>query len=60
MLLSDRILVMSPRPGRIVADIEVDLARPRPRGIETSADFARLVTRVRHELAAHWDEWDQQ
>ena len=60
VLLSDRILVMSPRPGRIVADIEVDLGRPRPRGIETSADFARLVTRVRHELAAHWDEWDQQ
>jgi NitT/TauT family transport system ATP-binding protein len=59
VLLSDRILVMSPRPGRIVADIEVDLARPRPRGIETSAQFARLVARVRHELAAHWDEWEQ-
>jgi NitT/TauT family transport system ATP-binding protein len=59
VLLSDRILVMSPRPGRIVADIEVDLARPRPRGIETSAEFVRLVTRVRHELAAHWDEWEQ-
>jgi NitT/TauT family transport system ATP-binding protein len=59
VLLSDRILVMSPRPGRIVADIEVDLPRPRRPGIETSPDFARLVTRVRRELAAHWDGWDQ-
>jgi NitT/TauT family transport system ATP-binding protein len=59
VLLSDRILVMSPRPGRIVADIEVDLPRPRKAGIETTADFTKLVTRVRQELAAHWDEWDQ-
>ena len=59
VLLSDRILVMSPRPGRIVADIEVDLPRPRAPGIETSAGFVRLVTRVRHELAAHAADWDQ-
>jgi NitT/TauT family transport system ATP-binding protein len=59
VLLSDRILIMSPRPGRIVADIEVDLPRPRPPGIETTPGYIRLVARVRHELAAHWDEWDQ-
>jgi NitT/TauT family transport system ATP-binding protein len=59
VLLSDRILVMSPRPGRVVADIAVDLPRPRPPGTETSSDFVRLVTRVRQELAAHWDERDQ-
>ena len=59
VLLSDRILVMSPRPGRIVADIEVDLPRPREPGIETSPEFISLVARVRHELAAHWDEWDK-
>jgi NitT/TauT family transport system ATP-binding protein len=59
VLLSDRVLVMSPRPGRIVADIEVDLPRPRPAGIATSAEFAAVVTRVRQELAAHWDEWNR-
>ena len=29
LLLADRILVFTPRPGRIAADIKVDLPRPR-------------------------------
>lgn len=42
ILLSDRVLVMSRRPGRIRADFEVPLARPRSAEQLTSADFNRL------------------
>jgi NitT/TauT family transport system ATP-binding protein len=42
ILLSDRVLVMSRRPGRIRADFEVSLPRPRSAEQLTSADFNRL------------------
>jgi NitT/TauT family transport system ATP-binding protein len=52
--LSDRVLVMSPRPGRIVAEIEIDLARPRtPDMIGTSA-FTDNVRRIRDAMGEHW------
>jgi NitT/TauT family transport system ATP-binding protein len=31
LILADRILVMAPRPGRIVLERRIDLARPRRR-----------------------------
>lgn len=34
VLLSDRVLVMTPRPGTIDTIIDVDLPRPRQRGAE--------------------------
>jgi ABC-type nitrate/sulfonate/bicarbonate transport system ATPase subunit len=41
--LADRVAVMSARPGRIVAEIEVPIARPRSRRETiTSPDFAAL------------------
>jgi NitT/TauT family transport system ATP-binding protein len=42
ILLSDRVLVMSRRPGRIRADFEVPLARPRTADQLTSTEFNRL------------------
>jgi len=58
ILLSDRVLVMSRRPGRIRADFEVPLPRPRSAEQLTSADFNRqkkfCLDLLREE--AHLDE----
>jgi len=48
--LSTRIVVMSPRPGRIAEIIDVNL--PQPRGLETRdmEEYFHLTSRVRHAL----------
>lgn len=46
VLLADRVLVMSPRPGRIIADLTVDLDRPRSMEHLRSARFTELVARI--------------
>jgi NitT/TauT family transport system ATP-binding protein len=50
VFLSGRVMVMSPRPGRIAGSIEVDL--PYPRTVETreTPRFFELVTQVRELL----------
>ena len=50
VLLSDRVLVMSGSPGRIVEEIAIDLGRPRVEAIEATPRFAALVDRVRAAL----------
>jgi NitT/TauT family transport system ATP-binding protein len=50
IFLSDRAVVMSPRPGRIEAIIDVDLARPRETETRDTDRFVELVAAVRHRL----------
>jgi len=42
LFLADRILVMSPRPGRIIDEIRLDFDRPRHPDLMTSPHFTRL------------------
>jgi NitT/TauT family transport system ATP-binding protein len=46
VFLSSRLLVMSPRPGRIVADMPIDLPYPRDPAIRTSLEFNMIASRV--------------
>lgn len=46
LILADRVLVMAGPPGHIVAEVAVDLARPRPDGIVTTGPFVALKRRL--------------
>lgn len=44
--LSDRVLVMSTAPGRIVDELTIDLPRPRPAHLGEYPDFSRYADRI--------------
>jgi NitT/TauT family transport system ATP-binding protein len=50
VLLSDRIVVMTPRPGTTTASIPVPLPRPRSWDMLQLPEFQRVVAEVRHRL----------
>ncbi len=54
VVLSDRIVVLGARPGRIVEIIDVDLPRPRHHEVEDSDAYHHLVARVRAALQHGW------
>jgi NitT/TauT family transport system ATP-binding protein len=52
VFLSTRIVVMSPRPGRIIDVIESDLAKDRTLDIRETPEFLKIAHRVRQGLRA--------
>ena len=50
LLLSDRILLLSPRPGQIVKDMPVTFTRPRREELRYTAEFQQLERSLRGSL----------
>ncbi|HEX5950548.1 MAG TPA: ABC transporter ATP-binding protein, partial [Actinomycetota bacterium] len=46
IFVSDRVLVMSPRPGRIAAEVDVPLDRPRHLEMLTAPAFMERKRRI--------------
>ncbi len=47
VFLSDRVLVLSPRPGQIRLDLPVELPRPREEGMRYTPEFGEIARRLR-------------
>jgi len=52
-ILSDRVLVMRPSPGRIAVERTIDLPRPRTPEVEDEAQFHEIVRMLRDDLRQH-------
>jgi len=52
VFLSQRIVVMTPRPGRVFAEIAIDAPYPRDESFRTSAEYAGYCRKVGEVLAA--------
>ena len=54
VMLSDRVLVLAARPGRVTRTVRVDLPRPRDESMEDSPEFLECVRDVREGLREGW------
>jgi NitT/TauT family transport system ATP-binding protein len=52
VFLSDRVVVLTPRPARVTAEVAIDLPRPRTPALLTSVEFMRLKKRSLELLLA--------
>jgi NitT/TauT family transport system ATP-binding protein len=49
--LSSRVVVMKPRPGRIIADVPIDLGYPRVSSLRTAPHYTELCRAISQRLA---------
>jgi NitT/TauT family transport system ATP-binding protein len=53
VFLSDRVLVMSARPGRIIEELRINFPRPRSLDLMSSAEFGSITRHLRSCLGSH-------
>jgi NitT/TauT family transport system ATP-binding protein len=54
VLLSDRVIVMTARPGQVVMDLAIDLARPRSLSTESLPAFSAYVQTIRDVISGKY------
>src|SRR5215471_3511205 len=50
IFLADRIMVMTPRPGRLSRVYDIDFPRPRPIALTTTTEFVALVAEIKASI----------
>jgi len=56
ILLGDRVIVMTARPGKVKADVRIDIPRPRDPEIMLEPEFIAIKRRILNELRDEIDE----
>jgi NitT/TauT family transport system ATP-binding protein len=51
VFLADRIVLLSPRPGRIDTIVDVTMPRPRSLDVQSTSEFQSIAKMLRHRLA---------
>lgn len=54
--LSDRVVVMAARPGRIIADIPIELPRPRALEVKRTPEFAKYADQIWRLIAGQYGQ----
>lgn len=56
VMLSDRVIVLAARPGRVTSDVRIDLPRPRTAEMEDSVEFVEHARTVRTALTEGFEQ----
>jgi NitT/TauT family transport system ATP-binding protein len=50
VFLADRVVHMTPRPGRIRQILPADFEKPRSVDLQTTTEFNEIVRKLRHDI----------